>query len=110
MEVIDLLTVSGIKPKRIAPACPWQNGIAERWILGCRRELLNHVIVLSDSHLRGLVQDYISYYHSDRIHDSLGKDAPGKQTVSYKPDKSARLVSSPRLGGLHHRHDWQQAA
>jgi len=27
-----------------------------------------------------------------------------------KPDQSARLISYPRLGGLHHRYDWRQAA
>ena len=75
-----------------------------------RRTLLDHVIVLSDVHLRHLIRDYISYYHADRIHDSLEKDSPTKHSVSYKPDKSARLVSSPRIGGLHHRYDWQQAA
>ncbi len=38
-EVTDLLTASGMKPRRISPACPWQNGVSERWIGSCRREL-----------------------------------------------------------------------
>ena len=109
-DVIDLLEASGVKPKRISPACPWQNGIAERWILSCRRELLDHVLVLSDAHLRRLIRDYISYYHADRTHDSLEKDSPAMRPVSCKPDQSARLVSFPRIGGLHHRYDWRQAA
>ena len=25
---------------------PWQNGVAERWVGSCRRDLLNHVIAL----------------------------------------------------------------
>ena len=49
-EVTDLLTASGIKPVRTSLACPWQNGIAERWIESCRRDLLDHVIVLNDGH------------------------------------------------------------
>ena len=67
------------------------------------------MIVLSDAHLRRLIRDYISYYHADRIHDSLDKDSPEKRGVSHKPDQSARLISFPRVGGLHHRYDWQQA-
>ena len=109
-DVINLLEASGMKPKRTSPSSPWQNGIAERWIGSCRREMLDHVIVLSDAHLRRLIRDYISYYHADRIHDSLNKDSPEKRGVSHKPDQSARLISFPRVGGLHHRYDWQQAA
>ena len=109
-EVTDLLTASGMKPRRISPASPWQNGVAERWIGSCRRELLDHLIVLDEIHLRRLIRDYVSYYHADRIHDSLEKDTPATRPVSSKPDQSAQLVSFPRIGGLHHRYDWQQAA
>jgi transposase InsO family protein len=109
-EVTDLLTASGMKPTRISPASPRQNGVAERWIGSCRREFLDHLIVLNDVHLRGLIRDYLSYHHADRIHDSLEKDTPAMRPVSSKPNQSARLVSFPRIGGLHHRYDWQQAA
>ena len=98
-----------MKPVRISPASPWQNGIAERGIGSCRRELLDLVIVLNDVHLRRLIREYVSYYHADRIQDSLEKDTPAMRPVSSKPE-AARLVSFQRIGGLHHRYDWQQAA
>jgi hypothetical protein len=72
-------------------------------------ELLDRLIVLNEAHLRRLIRDYISYYHADRIHDSLEKDTPAMRPVSSKPDQSARLVSLQRIGGLHDRYDWQQA-
>ena len=109
-DVADFLRSAGVKPIRISPACPWQNGVAERWIESCRRELLNHVIVVIDSHLRRLTRDYVSYYHADRIHDTLEKDTPARRAVSLKPNRSAAVISFPRIGGLHHRYDWQQAA
>jgi transposase InsO family protein len=109
-DVTDLLVSSGIKPKRISFRSPWQNGVAERWVGSCRRELLDHVIVLNEVHLRRLILDYISYYPEDRIHDSLDKDTPVMRPVSSKPQRSARLVSFLRVGGLHHRYDWKQAA
>jgi hypothetical protein len=84
--------------------------VLERWIGSCRRELLDHLIVLDDIHLRRVIRDYVSYYHADRIHDALEKDTPAKPPVSAKPDQSAHLISFPRLGGLHHRYDWRQAA
>ncbi len=108
-EVTDFLADVGVIPKRISAASPWQNGVAERWVSSCRRELLDQVLVLNEIHLRRLIRDYISYYHADRIHDSLEKDTPAGRAVS-KPDGSARLRSLPRVGGLHHRYEWQQAA
>jgi putative transposase len=109
-EVTDMLRADGIKRVHISPASPWQNGVAERWIGSCRRELLDHLIVLNDVHLRRLIRDDISYYHADRIHDSVEKDTPVMRPVSSKPNQSACLISLRRVGGLHHRYDWQDAA
>src|ERR1700745_3966996 len=52
---------------------PWQNGIAERWVGSCRRELLDHVIALNERHLKRLLSEYVSYHHEDRTHLGLGK-------------------------------------
>jgi len=64
----------------------------------------------NEVHLRRLMRDYISYNHADRIHNSLGKDTQVMRSVSTKPHPSAIVVSFRRVGGLHHRYDWQQAA
>ena len=45
-----------------APASPWQNAYAERLIGSIRRELLDHMIVLNDRHLRRLLKTYFAYY------------------------------------------------
>jgi hypothetical protein len=65
-EVADVLTQCGMKPVRTSPARPWQNGVAERWIGSCRRDLLDHVLIFNEAHLRRLVKDYVAYYHTDR--------------------------------------------
>jgi putative transposase len=107
---MELLLSSGIRSKQTSFRSHWQNGVSERWIGSCRRELLDHVIVLNENHMRRLIRDYVSYYHTDRIHDSLQKDSPAMRPASHKPDKSSPLASFPRIGGLHHRCDWRQAA
>jgi transposase InsO family protein len=47
-DVITLLEVTGLRPKRTSVQTPWQNGIAERWVGSCRREILDHVIALTN--------------------------------------------------------------
>ena len=109
-EVVALLQGTGLKPKRTGIRSPWQNSIAERWVGSCRRELLDHVIPLNEQHLRRLVRDYVVYYQEDRIHDALGKDTPNLRAIEKKPSAGATVISSPRLGGLHHRYSWREAA
>ena len=36
---------------KAAPLFSWQNGIAERWMLSVRQEVLNHVVVFDEPHL-----------------------------------------------------------
>ena len=110
VDVIRFLQATGLKPKRTSVQAPWQNGLAERWVGSCRREVLDHVVALNEQHLRRLIRDYVDYYHDDRPHDSLGKDAPNRRAVEHKPEENTVFVSMPRLGGLHHRYSWRTAA
>ena len=81
---------------------PWQNGVAERWVGSCRRELLDQVIPLNERHLKRLLSDYLCYYHDDRTHLGLDKQTPGRRALSVG---SGRVISLRRVGGLHHRYD-----
>jgi putative transposase len=109
-DAISLLEATGLKPKRTSVQAPWQNGIAERWVGSCRREILDHVIPLNEKHPRRLLHEYVTYYHEDRIHDSLDKDAPNRRAVERKHSPVATVISNRKLGGLHHRYGWSRAA
>jgi putative transposase len=109
-DVITFLQATGLEPKQTSIRSPWQNGIAERWVGSCRREILDQVIAISEGHLRRLVGDYLRYYHDDRIHDSLAKDTPQQRAVEQRPTANATVIAMPRLGGLHHRYAWREAA
>ena len=65
--VIAFLKATGLTPKRTSIQSPWQNGIAERWVGSCRREILDYVITLDERHLLRLMRDYVSHHHQDRI-------------------------------------------
>jgi hypothetical protein len=51
-----------------------------------------------------------SYCHLDRIHDSLENDTPNRRPVEQKPAANTTVISNARLGGLHHRYGWHEAA
>ena len=99
-----------IRPVRTAFRSPWQNGVAERWVQSCRRELMDHVIVLNERHARRLMAEYLRYYHEDRTHYALAKEPPLCRSISKRPCPRSKVVAMPRVGGLHHRYDWSHAA
>jgi putative transposase len=109
-EVVRTVKSFGLKPVRTSYRSPWQNVLAERWIASCRAELLEHVVVLHEDHLRRLLTDYLACYHQDRTHLSLGKDAPHVRPVEKRPSLKAEVISLPRVGGIHHRYLWAEAA
>jgi putative transposase len=104
-EVIDTVKSFGIQPKRTSFRSPWQNGVAERWVGNCRRDLLDHVIVLNERHLKRLMREYVRYYHEDRTHLALSKGTPSTREAEKDPKTGCRVISMPRLGGLHHRYN-----
>ena len=109
-EATEMLKSLGSQLIRTACRSPWQNGVAERWVGSCRRELLDHVVVLNEAHLRRLVGEYIRYYHGDRIHDALNKDTPEQRWVEPRKTARSQIVAVSRVGGLHHRYTWNAAA
>jgi putative transposase len=102
LEVPAAVRSLTITPLRTSFESPWQNGIAERWVESCRTDLLDHVMAVDERHLKGLLSEYVSYYHEDRTHLGLGKGAPAGRTSSAS---AGRVVSRERVGGLHHRYD-----
>jgi transposase InsO family protein len=100
----------GITPVRTSIRSPWQNGVAERWIGSCRRELLDHVIILNPNHLYKLLEEYVDYYNHDRTHYNLGKDPPISRPVQKKDSGNDTVIALPRVGGLHHKYAWKEAA
>jgi putative transposase len=102
LEVPVAVRSMAIRPIRTSFRSPWQNGVAERWVESCRRDLLDHVIAFNERHLKRLLSDYVRYYHEDRTHLSLHKGTP---TGRIRSMNQGAVVSRSRLGGLHHRYD-----
>ena len=81
---------------------PQANGIAERLIGTLRRDCTNHIIPLSERHLRRVLLEYVAYYNATRPHQTLGQETP-------EGPREVRLAGMVRgeevLGGLHHRYE-----
>jgi len=108
-EVKEAIESLPLVPKRTAYQSPWQNGTSERWVGSVRRELLDHVIIFGENHLRRLLRDYVAYYNAERVHTSLG-DSPAGRGIEKRPSPDAEVIGLPRVGGLHHRYAWEEAA
>ena len=96
-------TSLGMEQVLTAPRRPWQNPYVERLIGSIRRECLDHVIVLSEGHLRRLLTSYFHYYHRWRTHLALAMNCPEPRPV-LPPDRGA-IVAFPDVGGLHHHYE-----
>jgi transposase InsO family protein len=104
-EDVSTIKSFGIEPKRTSFRSPRQNGVAERFVGNCRRDMLDHVIVLNERHLKRLMTEYVRYYHDDRTHLGLNKQTPEGRNAAKSASACGKVVSMPRLGGLHHRYD-----
>jgi hypothetical protein len=92
-DVSSVLSLIGLRRIR---AFTW------RVIGTIRRECLDHLIVFNERSLHRQLQTFVEYYHRSRVHLALDKDAPEPRPI--QPPESGRIVSTPMLGGLHHRY------
>jgi hypothetical protein len=86
-EVGRFVVGTGITEVKTAHRCPWQNPFVERYGGTLRRELLDHVVVINEEHLKRLLKEFIEgYYHRARPHQGLHGDTP---VPSAKPEPVA---------------------
>ena len=103
----------GLSVLKSPPHSPKANAICERVIGTIRRECLDWLIPISESHLRSILKDWVSHYNGGRPHMMLGPGVPDPPapTVIYD-HKTPRnglgghlaVNARPVLGGLHHEY------
>ena len=100
----------GIEEVLTAHRSPWQNAYVERVNGSIRRECTDHIVVWNERHLKRTLRDYFDYYNNDRTHLSLVKQTPIDRQVSKRVSRADQLLVIPKVGGLHHRYEWREAA
>jgi transposase InsO family protein len=88
----------GIRPIVTSYRSPWQNGYVERLIGSIRRECLDHLIIINETHLRGILHGYIRYYNAQRTHLGINKDSPATRELQAEGEIDTIEVAN----GLHH--------
>jgi transposase InsO family protein len=91
---------SGIKRLRTAYRAPKENAICERFLGSVRRECLDHVLVLGETHLRRILAAYTRYFNGARPHQGLQQRLPDSPVAAASCAGPVR--ATPVLGGLHH--------
>jgi transposase InsO family protein len=103
----------GVKVLKSPPRSPTANAICERVIGTIRRECLDWLIPLSESHLRSILKSWITHYNRARPHMSLGPGVPDPPPATHHNFNSrsrhrlredAAVRANAVLGGLHHEY------
>ena len=98
---------SGIEILRTPYRAPRANTLCERFLGSVRRECLDHVLILGETHLRRALRAYVTYFNGVRPHQGIARQAPAGVAQDV-PGTRGPIHATPVLGGLHH--PYQRAA
>ena len=79
---------------------PRMNAIAERWIGGCRRELLDRTLIWNQARLRRILCQYETHHNQHRPHRSLNSAAPLKPLPEPVDRERYHVRSHARISGM----------
>jgi len=95
-----VLTDAGIRTVLCNVQTPRMNAITERWIGGCRRELLDRTLIWNQAHLRQILRQYETHHNQHRPHRSLHDAAPLKPLPEPVHLDDYRVRRQARFGGM----------
>jgi hypothetical protein len=90
---------NGTRVVKTPARAPRASSHAERFAGTLRRECLDHVLVLGERHLRGILAEYARHYDGHRPHQSLRQEPPLREP-GHAVDITARIERRQVLGGL----------
>jgi putative transposase len=99
-----VLADAGIKVVLTGVRMPRMNAIMERWILTCRRELLDRTLIWNQHHLLRALREFEAFYNAHRSHQGIAGARPVRPLPLpiTDPGQIARLDirRRQRLGGI----------
>ena len=103
----------GLRVLKSPPHSPMANAVCERLIGTIRRECLDWLIPVSESHLRSLLRSWASHYNGSRPHMALGPGVPDPpprtsgfhtRQTRHRVAEGLVVLAQSVLGGLHHEY------
>jgi transposase InsO family protein len=102
----------GLRILKSPPQAPRANAICERLIGTLRREVLDHLLIINEAHLRAVLAEYAAHYNGARPHQGIDQrvpdDDPDQPTARVIDLDTARIHRKRILGGL--TSEYQKAA
>jgi putative transposase len=99
-----VLADAGIRTVLCNVRPPRMNAIAERWIGGCRRELLDRTFIWNQNHLWQILRQYETHHNQHRPHRSLDAAAPLKSLPQPVVLEQYRVRRQTRVSGTIHEY------
>jgi putative transposase len=78
---------------------PNANAVAERWVRSVRNECLDKVLIFTESHLRRVLREYVTYFNGTRPHQGLAQQSPIPRVL---PTADGPVRCRAMLGGILH--------
>ena len=95
-----VLADAGIRTVLCNIQTPRMNAIIERWIGGCRRELLDRTLIWNQAHLHQILRQYETHHNQHRPHRSLHGGAPLKPLPKPVDPDLYRVRKQAQVGGM----------
>jgi len=93
---------AGIELIHMPPYAPKANALCERFFGSVRRECLDHILILSEKHIRRVIHEYCEFFNQARPHQGIDRipDPPATdRNAAVQADRP--VIAVPILGGLH---------
>src|SRR5450631_4669552 len=95
---------TGTRILRTAVQAPRMNATCERLVGTLRRELLDRVMILGETHLHAVLTDYQAHYNTARPHQGIAQrvpdDEPDAPRTTVTDVDRQQIHRKPVLGGL----------
>lgn len=95
----------GTRILKTPPRTPVANCYAERFVGTARRELLDHLILLGEQHLRTHLARFVAHFNGQRPHQGLGQRIPDEVHAPRRRPTTGAIHAAPVMGGLSHHYE-----
>ena len=111
------VTAMGVRVLRTPVQAPQANAYCERLLGSLRRECLDFLIPLTETHLLRILKVWMTHYNRGRPHTALGPGIPHPPVglpvtprIGHRLPSDSRVVVQSILGGLHHEYGLEKVA